>query len=416
MKKLTLILILLVWLAGCNNNWKLVKNNWKGTRNNISQNNLQTKKVSHPELVSGSKVGSWELQKKKEVKPKKNSFSILKKELDKEFNNIYLSDDSNHYENSCYLLLDTDYKNKKFVLYRNKWAGIGTWWCKLSGVEKIWVMWYHNWKADPDGEYVLKSYDKKTGLFKYVMSKKYWNLWTWKNKYEFRFYLTGGKIVEEKVDEKISSNEFEKYWVYQILKDKCWIEDFDISKIPTESWEKIDIDCKEWPYWTVLTYNWNNKYVLSLDTRRKPIYKIYIKNWEIIKEWYWYNNKLYKSTNDIYRKYCSSPSKNYCWYCSELHLVKDFSEFGISSFYISGSNEDIQCNFDKIKDNLIYCKDIYQNFNEWKKIKVLIKKYKDWWFLLYTNTWKLLKIQHNPEADAGWSSIYKTFLNWKEVK
>ena len=226
MKKLTLILILLVWLAGCNNNWKLtgnseIKGNLGDSKKveNIWQKNYTGNKQG--KLVSGSKVASWELQKKKEVKTKKNSFSILKKELDNEFNSIYLPDDSNHYENSCYLLLDTDYKNKEFVLYRNKWAGLETWWCKLSGLEKIWVMWYHNWKPDPDGEYVLKSYNKKTGLFKYDMSKKYWNLWTWNNEYEFRFYLTGGKVVKEKLNRNLNNEEFNKYWVYQIIKEKC---------------------------------------------------------------------------------------------------------------------------------------------------------------------------------------------------
>ncbi len=409
MKKL-LLLITLLLLASCGdqNNWKLTVNNW------------EWKKISHSGLV-GAKISYWDVKTKLKIKSKKNTFVILKKELNKEFKNIWIPEDSNHYVNSCYLLLDTDYKNKQFVLYRNKWALVWTLWCKLDWVEKIWVLWYHNGKKDPDGEYILKSYDKETGMFKYVISEKYWNLWTWKNEYEFRLYLTGGKVLKEKVDKKINTKEFEKYEIYKIIKKEgCWAKNFDISKIPTESWWKIDLSdsCGQdmEVYAVTLEYEWSNKYFLFMGNMWTCPFYIYIKNWKITKKLYSYNNKLYKSVKDIFKKYCSPPSKNYNWYNINLSFVKNLKDLGSYSFYISGSNENIHCNFYKTKSNLVYCKDMYRIFNKWKKFKGLIKRYKNWWFLIYSDKWKLLKIQHDPEADAGWSSIGKTFLNWKEVK
>jgi len=428
MKKLTLILILLVWLAGCNNNWK-------ETGNNISQDNLQTKKVSHPELVSGPKADSWELQKK-EVKTKKNSFSILKKELDDEFNFIWSY-------NKCSIMLNTNYKNKEFVLYRNKWAGIETWWCKLSGVEKIWVMWYHNWKADPDGEYVLKSYNKETGLFKYAMSEKYWDLWIWNNEYEFRFYLTGGKVVKEKLNNDridmnedlyfitLNNNTFNRIWVYKILKEKCWVKDFDISKIPTEKWKEIYLTCNGDD--SSLIYTWNNEYILKVDNAWEWLFSINIQNWKITKEWYnicwkWFNT-LEEFRNltwelavwDIWSNNCKfidiTSWFKYSGYYVNWKLITKINNIfnGIDwkptwIFYINDNkNKSFYCYKTKSSS---WC----ENNLNWKfTFKFTIKKIEKW-FLLYTDKWKLLKIAHNNDTDAYWYSIYKTFLNWKEVK
>jgi hypothetical protein len=72
------------------------------------------------------------------------------------------------------------------------------------------------------------------------------------------------------------------------------------------------------------------------------------------------------------------------------------------------------------KNKVFYC--YKTKSNSWCEILIwkftfrfTIKRFKKW-FLLYTNKWKLLKITHDYECDSGRWDIYKTFLNWKEVK
>ena len=419
MKKLILILIL--WLAGCNNNWKLIMDNWELTGKTTLQVNTgwQDNEI----------VGSEE----QEIKNKNIIWksSEISKELDREFSDIYSPEDSNHYENSCYLLLDTDYQNKQFVLYRNKWAWVGTWWCKLDWVEKIWVLWYYNWKPDPDGEYFLKSYNLEIGLFKYVMSEKYWNLWDLGNEYEFRFYMKDGKVIKEKINKNINPRILEKAKVAEIIKEKCGLDNFSVSKIPTKKWETISLLCEDGDW--LLTYNWNNEYILGIEWFKMPMYSVYIKNWKIIKEWHEICWKLFKSMDDFYNltgelavwdlrnnkcKFVST--KRYSGYYSQWYFVAlswgnevDYSnpkctlydwEFVIS--HISWSIVYLQKSLPPYNDNEIYK----------AKIKVFNTKY---WksFLLYS-WWQVFIIWPNKECDYDWVyyGLNKTFLNWKEVK
>ena len=440
MKKL-LLLITLLLLASCGsqNNWKLTVNTW------------EWEKITHSKFVSGAKISSWDVKTKLKIKSKKNTFVIIKKELDKEFKNIWVPEDLNHYVNSCYLLLDTDYKNKQFVLYRNKWAGLWTLWCKLDWVEKIWILWYHNGKKDPDGEYILKSYNKETGMFKYAISEKYWNLWDWNNEYEFRFYFKDGRVLKEKLNRKINTEELEKDKIYKIIKKEwCWAWDFDMSKIPTESWWKIDLICVD-TYWNpvddrTLEYRWKNVYILIKDwlSGTDGIYSVYIKNWKITKEWYhicwkWFK-KIYDFWNltwelavwdlwnltwervvwDLWDNKCKfidilSWSK-YSWYYvrGELLQINNKNEienpkYNSLLFGINGN----QYRLDRINWNNAT---LSLNFDPTKKVNVIIKRY---WnnFLLFS--WNnVIIIEHDDGAyqEAWYWRLYKTFLNWKEVK
>ena len=204
MKKLLVFSFFILILAGC---W--IKNNEENSNIGSNFNNVKVLKLS---------VDNWKSLKVNKSSREENLFEKVKKELDKEFSTIYSPDDSNHYENSCYLLLDVDYKNKRYVLYRNKWVEVETWWCRLEWVEKIWVLWIHNGKPDPEGEYFLKSYDPKTWLFRYVMSERYRNLAAGKNEYEFRFYMKDGNVIKEKlVDKKLSSEYIDKLWLLKII-------------------------------------------------------------------------------------------------------------------------------------------------------------------------------------------------------
>ena len=115
--------------------------------------------------------------------------------------NLYTYKDSNHYENGCYILIDSEYKDGywEYTIYRNRWSLVDTGEnCKLEGVTKIWVFWEHNGKRDE--EYILKSYNPKTWTFKYKISERYWNYSASGGKYIFRFYLSGWGYTEYVID------------------------------------------------------------------------------------------------------------------------------------------------------------------------------------------------------------------------
>ena len=445
MKKLILILIVFT-LVGCNAQNKQVK----------IQTNVSSRKVI---------VGSWSDTGKKIVKVEgqkektkniiwksSDKLSEISKELSEEFNYIYSSTDSNHYENKCYLLLDIDYKNKQFVLYRNKWVGIWTWWCKLDWVEKIWVLWYHNWKPDPDWEYILKSYNPKTWLFKYVINEKYGNLGSWENEYEFRFYLSGGKVVKEYLGKRwywlktedlseveLNNKFFDRYWVYQVLKEKCGIKsysdwgDFDLSKIPTESWEELGFVCNE-NDWSLI-YKWNDEYILKLCIPLEWPYSVFIKNRKIIKEWYEICWKLFKTMDDFYN--LTGELAVWDLLNNKCKFIDITTWFKYSGYYyawgfmiISWTDSEYEpgCWAYNYNDNDLHnfvinwklwnTVELYDTNNQNKSINAKIKYFNNkYWrsFLLFENE-RILKLKHHDWCDWEWWMIYKTFLNWKEVK
>ena len=107
----------------------------------------------------------------------------LKQELEKEFKNYYTSEDSNHYENKCYILVDINKDDKlKITIYRNKWVWKKS--CVLNGVEKVWVIQRTYDKTKK--EYILKSYNKKDWTFKYIIYQN--NLLSWDNFFTFVFH------------------------------------------------------------------------------------------------------------------------------------------------------------------------------------------------------------------------------------
>lgn len=450
MVKKLLLFGLFLFLVWCNNNWRLTSDGWKinNSQNLTDLTNWNKESIKRNFKLNIARQNNNEYNQVKDISKSKDSFSVLKEELDKEFSHIYSPNDSNHYENSCYLLLDVDYKDKQFVLYRNKWAGVGSWWCKLDWVERIWVMWIHNQKPDPEGEYILKSYDKETGLFKYVMSKKYWNLWDWENEYEFRFYLKNGKVIKEKVRRDIDLNEFRKIWIVKIIKDKCWVEDFDVDKIPTKSWESIDLDCNNWKVQEYSTYaeyaelvnrwNWFYDFEIYQDLLG-PAYHFYIKDGEIIDEWYdvWCKslisdidliNVCYEGNNwecvFIFRN-------NASWFKYSWYYVLPFFDFvpDCKGGYFLTVNNDIKqilswaSFYDKNTDNTYTYKFISWNtvilFTQDGDILEAEVKYfntKYWKSFLLFNSWSILQLDYLPAA--GWNDewLYKTFFNWKEVK
>jgi len=551
MKKLAILILPTLVLLSC---W--VKNNKKTTKLKTNLVNVETTKQI---VEKDSNSLSENIQ---------NQLSEVSKKLNKEFKNIYLSDDSNHYENSCYLLLDTDYQNKQYVLYRNKWAGVGTWWCKLPWVEKIWVMWLHNWKQDSDGEYVLKSYNSKNWLFKYVMSEKYWNLWDWENEYEFRFYLTGGKVVKEKLNKKIwkkllnkknkcliTKNDFKNlvinnpkiyFWYFdyycipknvsilnngcfsytidnnvyaeinyclnrnsiqilewwdawwhfnimlhkniltikslsawfwnwvgeypilwdkiisnecnlntykckqttnyvckdkwicknyskliKIIKEKCGVEDFDMSRIPTKSWESIQVSDE-----CYLGYEWNNKYYLLINESGNPTYEIDIENWKITNEWYNICWKWFNTSEEIYNLTWELAIWDLVsWKCKFIKIEK-YNGYYANGYFIKLKNisklitdndymktmaiaftNDNKNNYwpIKISWDYIILKNIFWKKNVIKaKIKYFNTKYGKSFLLYYS--WKVLKMTYADWYDGWWTMFYKTFLNWKEIK
>ena len=431
MVKKLLLFGLFLFLVWCNNNWRLTSDGWKinNSQNLIDLTNWNKESIKRNFKLNIARQNNNEYNQVKDISKSKDSFSVLKEELDKEFSHIYSPNDSNHYENSCYLLLDVDYKDKQFVLYRNKWAGVGSWWCKLDWVERIWVMWIHNQKPDPEGEYILKSYDKETGLFKYVMSKKYWNLWDWENEYEFRFYLKNGKVIKEKVSKNINLNEFSKIWIVKIIKEKCWVENFDVDKIPTDELKEIYLTCNGDD--AFLIYTWNDEYVLKVDSAWEWPFRMIIKDGKIIKEWYyicwkWFNTleEFYNLTWelaiwDIWNNNCKfinitswfKESWYYVWWTFvTIDNKNNIKNIWCSVFKINGS--------DYIIENINWAYAILSKVSDenksTKRIKVKIKKY--WNKFLLFNWDEVITIGHNPECDAEWMMFYKTFLNWKEVE
>ena len=401
MKKLTIlwIIILISLLASC------AKNNVKpGTSSSswtVSSNTWE-------------KIASlnWKVVKVE----KKNMSKEIKKELEKEFRNYYTLDDSNHYENSCYIFLDKDLENEKITIYRNKWVWIKTWDCILNWVEKVWVIQKTNWKEDK--EYNLKSYKKEEWTFKYVISPKYKNIWSWENEYIFVFHLKNGKKIRISFPKKFDRSELEISWLLKILKEKeCIWSIFDISKIPTKSWESIPL--LDWCY---LSYLWNNEYSLYIELYHSPIYNTFIKNNKIKKEWFEVCWKLLKNRNiittgnllllwDPYWKTCklidiSSWFKYSGYYCN----WKFTSKCKNSAFKID--NSECEYNIEYNSNNKEYIAKSYLNNDK----KFIIKKviYGSW-FLYYTKSWNLVKICHWADADWDFFEIYRTFINWKDV-
>ncbi len=262
MKKLLVSILIVLILTACQ-----FKNDEKDLNIKSDLNRLKFSKQI---------IESWNNLKISKNSAEVDIFEKVKKELDKEFVDIYYPEDSNHHENSCYLLLDVDYKNQRYVLYRNKWAEVGSWWCKLDGVEKIWVLWIHNGKPDPEGEYFLKSYNKETGLFKYWISDKYWNLWDWKNKYEFRFYFKDGRVIKEKLNKDILRNDYLKQLnlFLKFLKEKRCIDEDDENRIS----DIIESIFK-------LKKLWSQKQIQNCIIESEGTWKFYIK----FVVWVWYS-------------------------------------------------------------------------------------------------------------------------------
>jgi len=119
-----------------------------------------------------------------------------------EFDYIVKYDDSNHYENKFYLLLDVDYTNRRYILYRDRWAWIMSGW-KLN-VKNAKVL----YKGEEENLKILPN-----SLWKYEISEKKWNLSESGNVYKFVFETNDGLVHP-----------------YVFTWDKYWIKKFKINK------------------------------------------------------------------------------------------------------------------------------------------------------------------------------------------
>ena len=381
--------------------------------------------------------------------------------------NLYTFEDSNHYESGCYLLIDSEYKDGYWVytVYRNRWSLVDTGDnCRLEDVTKIWVFWQHNGKRDK--EYILKSYNPKKGTFKYKISEKFWNYTANWDKYIFRFYLSGWGYTEYVIDFDylVRYKNFCLRPTKEMLDNLHFLNPSIVAKLLQKKHPKYIIFPKRDDFFCI------NGWKVLVNWKFYPIEWKYDKKWNVIGMDYFYD------TPDIFYQISVSIKRNYikfelgdfppyvckvswdnvnCWYEVCWELFSNWRDFYDLTWKLAVWNlRDNDCKFIDIsswfkysgyyrrwkflKDIWCGCYSFYitEEFNEEyrcvggsgkyyifenevdnkrNKIKVIRKNYSSW-FLFYTEDWKLLKIQHYSQCDADWTDIYKTFLNWKEVK
>jgi len=344
----------------------------------------------------------------------------------------------------------------KININNSNWELI--WYLSWWKVDSIDIASLHNlesyWEVSDDSWYTLNKFKKWDKKFIYRISPKFNNIpciwnniqytdydafiinyyysWTivWQDKISCNQLYTMlwgnfneqlNRLYENNISDKLKS-------IAKILETEgCNLT----SKIPTESWKSVDLICN-W-FSASLLYSWDSEYILSIEWDREPMYYVYIKNWKITKEWYNICWKWFKTMDEFYNlswelavwdiwsnkcKFIDITSWfKYSGYYVNWKLITQINNIfnGIDwkptwIFYINDNkNKSFDCY--KTKD------DSWCEYNlDWKfAFKFIIKKFNKW-FLLYTDKWKLLKIIHNNDTDAYRYSLYKTFLNWKEVK
>jgi len=437
MKKLTLILILLVWLTGCNNNWKLIGNSEiKGNLGNskkvenIWQKNYTGNKQS--KLVSGSIVGSWEIQKKKEVKPKKNSKKIKLSKPEVKFSIKILP--------------------KYWELYGN----IISWHVDRIDIASI----NENTDLDNIDYYTLKTFKSGDKKFIYRISPKFDNIprsnqfnIPYSSKYNLAFLVNYFYSWDYLWQDEISYDEFISmfWWSFEEQLNKLYKNNMSdklksiakiletegcnlTNKIPTEKWKEIYLTCNGDD--SNLIYNWNNKYYLLINEFSSPIYEVDIENWKITNEWYSICWNRFKTFDEFYNLTWEVAIWNldsdkckfvkiwkYNWYYANGYFItiENINKLIVNSDYMKtmaiAFTNDRKNNYWPIKiswdsiilKNIFWKKDIIK-----AKIKYFDTKYGKNFILYYS--WDILKITHADWFDGRRTSIYKTFLNWKEVK
>ncbi len=328
--------------------------------------------------------------------------------------------------------------NCYYIHYPKAWSMGSTYWEHMydEDVKKM-----DNWKLFTKIENILDDFYKKLEK-KYVIEKqisilgkiipKIDNIVTKYKSQKIKTVLLflKSRIKSKLINLKIAKCENDHKKIVRLVNAKCGDSKNQINEddIPSKIWEKKEInEC-------ILENKWGDTYLLTVWSMWMPNYNVYIKNWEIEKEWYpicwkWFKNiKEYENLDwklpvgTVWNNLCTfmdiTDKFKYNGYYKGWEFILSLNKLSRLYFYVDDSHkyDQIYSCESKLDNDNVVCKNVYT----WKKINVKIKRYNDGsdngnWFLLYTMDWKLLKLTPWPVGPNA-VILFKTFINWKEVK